>query len=110
VIREVKTFQVSGKDGQMNRSCMIRVLSLAVCCFVLGLAATAQAIHESAIIVDTHADTPQRFLDEGSSKLASACRTISSPQRNYYLEPRSTYAWNIWDVNGGSRSAGILCG
>ena len=25
----------------------------------------AQAIHNSAIIVDTHADTPQRFLDEG---------------------------------------------
>src|SRR5438477_3829965 len=25
----------------------------------------ARAIHESAIIVDTHADTPQRFLDEG---------------------------------------------
>ena len=60
----------------MNRSCMIRVLSLAVGCLVLGLAATAQspdaaisakarAIHESAIIVDTHADTPQRFLDEG---------------------------------------------
>ena len=62
----------------MNRSCMIRVLSLAVWCVVLGLAATAQssdatsaavsararAIHESAIIVDTHADTPQRFLDE----------------------------------------------
>src|SRR5690348_5063123 len=23
-----------------------------------------QAIHQSAIIVDTHADTPQRFLDE----------------------------------------------
>src|SRR5215831_17025381 len=25
---------------------------------------TAQAIHQSALIVDTHADTPQRFLDE----------------------------------------------
>ena len=25
----------------------------------------ARAIHDSAIIVDTHADTPQRFLDEG---------------------------------------------
>ncbi|HXC44543.1 MAG TPA: dipeptidase [Candidatus Dormibacteraeota bacterium] len=63
----------------MNRSCMIRVLILAVWCVVLGLAATAQSsdatsaavsarartIHESAIIVDTHADTPQRFLDEG---------------------------------------------
>jgi len=25
----------------------------------------AKAIHQSAIVVDTHADTPQRFLDEG---------------------------------------------
>jgi membrane dipeptidase len=25
----------------------------------------AQAIHNSAVVVDTHADTPQRFLDEG---------------------------------------------
>ena len=25
----------------------------------------ARAIHESAIVVDTHADTPQRFVDEG---------------------------------------------
>src|SRR3954451_10072894 len=24
----------------------------------------AKAIHESAIVIDTHADTPQRFLDE----------------------------------------------
>jgi len=29
-----------------------------------GKAETAQSIHESALIVDTHADTPQRFLDE----------------------------------------------
>jgi membrane dipeptidase len=27
--------------------------------------AEARAIHDSAIVVDTHADTPQRFLDEG---------------------------------------------
>jgi membrane dipeptidase len=27
--------------------------------------AKAQVIHNSAIVVDTHADTPQRFLDEG---------------------------------------------
>src|SRR5260370_18061415 len=25
---------------------------------------TPQAIHDSAIVIDTHADTPQRFLDE----------------------------------------------
>ncbi len=29
------------------------------------ISAQARAIHDSALIVDTHADTPQRFLDEG---------------------------------------------
>jgi membrane dipeptidase len=29
-----------------------------------GVSPRAQAIHDSALIVDTHADTPQRFLDE----------------------------------------------
>jgi membrane dipeptidase len=29
------------------------------------ISARARAIHESAIVVDTHADTPQRFVDEG---------------------------------------------
>jgi membrane dipeptidase len=29
------------------------------------VSAQARAIHDSALIVDTHADTPQRFLDEG---------------------------------------------
>ena len=29
------------------------------------ISARARQIHESALIVDTHADTPQRFLDEG---------------------------------------------
>jgi membrane dipeptidase len=29
------------------------------------VSARARAIHDSAIVVDTHADTPQRFLDEG---------------------------------------------
>ncbi|HTS38006.1 MAG TPA: dipeptidase [Candidatus Solibacter sp.] len=29
------------------------------------VSAKAKAIHESAIVIDTHADTPQRFLDEG---------------------------------------------
>src|SRR5213083_3351762 len=28
------------------------------------ISARAKAIHESAIVIDTHADTPQRFLDE----------------------------------------------
>ena len=30
-----------------------------------GITAKARAIHDSALIIDTHADTPQRFLDEG---------------------------------------------
>jgi membrane dipeptidase len=29
------------------------------------VSAKARAIHDSAIVIDTHADTPQRFLDEG---------------------------------------------
>jgi membrane dipeptidase len=29
-----------------------------------GISAQAHVIHDSAIVVDTHADTPQRFLDE----------------------------------------------
>jgi membrane dipeptidase len=29
------------------------------------VSAKARALHDSALIVDTHADTPQRFLDEG---------------------------------------------
>ncbi len=28
------------------------------------ISARAKAIHDSAIVIDTHADTPQRFLDE----------------------------------------------
>jgi membrane dipeptidase len=31
----------------------------------IAISARARAIHDSAIVVDTHADTPQRFLDEG---------------------------------------------
>jgi len=30
-----------------------------------GISAKARAIHDSALVIDTHADTPQRFLDEG---------------------------------------------
>ena len=30
-----------------------------------AVSARASAIHDSAIVIDTHADTPQRFLDEG---------------------------------------------
>jgi membrane dipeptidase len=35
-----------------------------------GISARARAIHESAIVVDTHADTPQRFL-EGNFDIGS---------------------------------------
>ena len=56
---------------------MIRPVSLATLFFALIVTAVAQnlaptpvsvkalQIHNSALIVDTHADTPQRFLDEG---------------------------------------------
>ncbi|HYM74502.1 MAG TPA: dipeptidase [Candidatus Dormibacteraeota bacterium] len=30
-----------------------------------GVTARAQQIHDSALVIDTHADTPQRFLDQG---------------------------------------------
>jgi len=30
-----------------------------------AVSSRARAIHESAIVIDTHADTPQRFVDEG---------------------------------------------
>jgi membrane dipeptidase len=66
------------KDCQMNRSFVVWMFGVVLLCAALALPATAQspnssdiavsararAIHESAIIVDTHADTPQRFLDE----------------------------------------------
>src|SRR6201987_5848403 len=31
----------------------------------MGISGRARQIHDSALIIDTHADTPQRFLDEG---------------------------------------------
>jgi len=49
-----------------------RRVVLFVCCLAsfafaqdVEVTPRAKAIHESAIVVDTHADTPQRFLDEG---------------------------------------------
>jgi len=50
-----------------------RLRFVVLACFLCTLAiaqdapvsAKAKAIHDSAIVVDTHADTPQRFLDEG---------------------------------------------
>src|SRR5437868_13538877 len=48
-----------------------RLLPILLCC-VFGFAqgnspavsAQARRIHDAAIVIDTHADTPQRFLDE----------------------------------------------
>jgi membrane dipeptidase len=53
--------------------CFSALLMVACAASLLGMAqsndpytinARARAIHDSAIVVDTHADTPQRFLDE----------------------------------------------
>jgi membrane dipeptidase len=50
-------------------SCLVVTVSLAVAQSAspsdTAVSAQARAIHDSAIVVDTHADTPQRFLDEG---------------------------------------------
>jgi len=50
-------------------SCLILAASSAVAQSASAvdtpISATARSIHDSALIVDTHADTPQRFLDEG---------------------------------------------
>src|SRR5215467_3768326 len=43
---------------------VISLLFVASLSMAQNVSARAHAIHESAIIVDTHADTPQRFLDE----------------------------------------------
>ena len=50
-----------------RRSVVLIVCCLASFAFAQDVVVTprAKAIHESAIVVDTHADTPQRFLDEG---------------------------------------------
>ena len=50
-------------------SCLVLAASCAVAQSTsqqdTAVSAQARAIHDSAIVVDTHADTPQRFLDEG---------------------------------------------
>lgn len=60
-----------------SRLSFARLCCSALCCLVITqspaqssnsditVSAQARAIHDSAIVVDTHADTPQRFLDEG---------------------------------------------
>lgn len=58
----------------MNKTAISLLSSFALVLSVMAQSASnsgptvskkAQAIHDSAIVVDTHADTPQRFLDEG---------------------------------------------
>jgi membrane dipeptidase len=46
-----------------NFLCLILVPGLAFA--QAAISPRARAIHNSAIVIDTHADTPQRFLDEG---------------------------------------------
>jgi membrane dipeptidase len=55
--------------GSVVRLCFFVSVTILVSSFALGqnpsaVSAKARAIHESAIVVDTHADTPQRFLDD----------------------------------------------
>ena len=51
------------------------------------ISAKARQIHESALIIDTHADTPQRFLDENFD-LAWG---FPQPGRTYYVKTRMTF-------------------
>jgi membrane dipeptidase len=51
----------------MNKRILAVAVSLAIAlpaCAQTTISAKAREIHNSAIIIDTHADTPQRFLDE----------------------------------------------
>ena len=51
----------------MNQRILAVALSLAIAvplCAQTAVSAKAREIHNSAIVIDTHADTPQRFLDE----------------------------------------------
>jgi membrane dipeptidase len=43
---------------------LIFLLLITVPCLAQPVSAKARQIHDSAIVIDTHADTPQRFLDE----------------------------------------------
>src|SRR5581483_8522953 len=57
-------------NNPMPKACRSALLFLCVCATLVVaqdvvVSPRARAIHDSAIVVDTHADTPQRFLDEG---------------------------------------------
>ncbi len=53
------------------------------------ISARARAIHDSAIVVDTHADTPQRFLDENFD-IGS-----TDPKDNGHISLEKTRAGNL---------------
>jgi membrane dipeptidase len=44
---------------------LLCLLTALACAQETPVSPRAKAIHDSAIVIDTHADTPQRFLDEG---------------------------------------------
>src|SRR5207245_9578882 len=49
----------------LNRLCfLLLILGSISVAQTSTISARAKAIHDSAIVIDTHADTPQRFLDE----------------------------------------------
>src|SRR5437870_13790197 len=49
----------------LNRLCfLLLILGSISVAETSTISARAKAIHDSAIVVDTHADTPQRFFDE----------------------------------------------
>jgi membrane dipeptidase len=50
----------------MNATVLVFLLSISLALpgHAQTISAKARAIHDSAIVIDTHADTPQRFLDE----------------------------------------------
>jgi hypothetical protein len=45
-------------------------------------------IQKSAVVIDTHADTPPRFLDENYD---IGCRTIEAYQHNLWEHPCELY-------------------
>jgi hypothetical protein len=50
---------------KLPRPSLLALVLSSSLCLAQAVSTRARAIHDSAIIVDTHADTPQRFLYEG---------------------------------------------
>jgi len=53
-----------GTSSAIILSALLILTSTHVFAQTSGISPKARAIHDSAIVIDTHADTPQRFLDE----------------------------------------------